>query len=321
MASFYDEFCDTMYSYRGCTVIGRLVVVDNILIGFLALLWILSLFNLAFRFYTHGIKGGKRLTYFNQLDQISVVGILGLSFQMAYLYSLRIIDSADAQRSVVLSMILGIATVVLGSLMANLFLLVLVKSTTDAALITPIKIRGRDIDMPKFMKLLRLVIMILLISVVVRHAQSPDAEAFRANRRIAIIIFAVVTWCVSAPIMLFFGFRLIRHMKHASLSVRGTKPSPGPASKELASLPVSITKADETQKKAIFKMHIIIVGVAFACYGSTGLHLIVYLISSELFQTQQQYFIVAKVVSALCFIAAFALPSLYPLYFVFRPQA
>ena len=57
--------------------------------------------------------------------------------------------------------------------------------------------------------------------------------------------------------------------------VHGTKPSHGPSSKESTSLPVSVPKADGAQKKAIFKMHIIMVRVAFACYGSTGLHLIV----------------------------------------------
>ncbi|KAJ3358790.1 hypothetical protein HDU91_005111 [Kappamyces sp. JEL0680] len=312
----------------GCANIQQLAAVD---IAFIVLHF-LSAASYAYLLLTKDFKTKQ----WNDMDRVGVMCVTLNLLRAAFRLSTRQTASLDMSNTpewtlVTLyrvSILLEHFFSLLGALALKEVLLGCVKSAENGELYTPVTIAGKRIDPALFLNRLRLFVVVLnfilyCIWAFVGVAPSASIATYNFWRRAVYITWGLVSSCISAPVLYFFGSRLLAYLHQANARARkqleeeASQPghialsrlvesatehntSVNPASFHPSTGP-AIQKPTPLSSEAQYKIRWV-QNLSFAIWGCfttyicIGIYFSSYIWANELFQSMPAVLLVTKIV-------------------------
>ncbi|KAI8893384.1 hypothetical protein BC833DRAFT_608575 [Globomyces pollinis-pini] len=209
--SYLFDICDFHMNYSNCKDIQTFAQIDLVITGLLMIPILGYFIRLIIRLHISKIKKVSFRSSWRQLDTFSVMQIINITFKALFHWhirqlgsvDLRFMTNADIETHVRTSILLEYVCLTFGSIAAFLFLKCFVAIVCTVHMYPPITI------------LMRLRLVILIYSTVFTFLWAfpglTNGEVYyELHRRFLYIGISFVCWFISAPVIHYFGYKLIR---------------------------------------------------------------------------------------------------------------
>ncbi|KAI8905634.1 hypothetical protein EDD86DRAFT_249205 [Gorgonomyces haynaldii] len=266
MPSFLFELCDFHLSYLGCPNASSFATTDIVLLVLHLVSVLLFFLFIAIRVIKECAFKGKRIReVLNDMDRVAILAGSANLFRAAMLGNLastkmdiRLMSDSDAQVHVRTTLLLEHMQLIFAPLGLSIFISTMAKTASGANLFEPIKIGSKVVDPQKFIRLVRVVVLLTNISLVcVFCSIGLQSHADYITWKRAYYLFpSGVSLMVSFPLLLLFGSKVIRALECKELS--GSKDESNPSTlqskKSKVALSAGVLSSNvETPKRVLQK--------------------------------------------------------------------